>query len=104
MATLNLSVTYAPVSGFAPNTVVGSIVAALTGTNPANNQSQSVSPGTTSVVFANVQPDSYGYSVQAFDSATPPNPLGSAVTGTFAVTAPQTITLSLPASVTASQS
>jgi hypothetical protein len=91
------SISYAPVEGFPVGSVVDHIVVTITGANtPA--QTQNVAPGTGVVDFANVPADSYGFSVAAVDAAG--NTFGTAVTGTFTITAPQTVTLSLPSAVT----
>ena len=106
MATANLSILYADVAGFAAGTVVGGIVASITDTSvtPPTAVTQTVAAGTASVSFPNVAAGSYSFSVQAVDGSTPPVPLGSAVTGTFTITAPATISLSLPSGVTPTQS
>jgi len=103
---LDLAISYADVSGFPAGSAVAAIQATVTGTAAGNTTPivQSVAPGTASVVFALTVADTYTYSVVAVDSATPPNEYGSPVTGSFAITAPATVTLSIPATVTASQS
>jgi hypothetical protein len=102
---LVLAVLYSPVPGFPPGSAVAAVTATVTGTAAGNTTpiSQSAPPDEASFVFALTVADTYTYSVQAVDGATPPNTYGTAVTGTFAITAPVTVTLSLPSSVTPSQ-
>ena len=95
------TIQYAPSAPtFAPGTVVDHVVCTITGAvTPA--VSQSVAPLTASVVFSNVPADTYTLSVQAVDAAG--NLLGTAVTGTFVITAPANISLNLPSAVSAAQ-
>lgn len=102
MSFQTFAVTYSPVPGFPAGSVVVNIVATITGTNPANNQTQTVAPNTASIVFANVVADTYQYSVAATDQAG--NVFGTPVTGTFTATDNATVTLSIPASATVTQS
>ena len=97
MASAVLAITYAEVPGFPAGSVVDHIVATVTG---AASSSQSVAPGTSSVSFS-LAAGSYTFSVQAADASGAF--FGSPVTGSFTITAPATVSLSLPASVTATQ-
>lgn len=101
MSNLILAVTYADVPGFAPGTTVGSVVATLVGAVNTTPVTQSSVTEADTITFVNVPADTYSYTVQALDANA--NPLGVAVVGSFTLTAPATITLSLPASVAASQ-
>ena len=97
---LDLAIVYADVPGFPTGSVVAHILASITGAvTPV--ATQIALPGATSIVFANVPADTYTYSVSGVDASN--NTFGTAVTGTFVVTAPATVTLSLPSTVTASQ-
>lgn len=104
MATETFAISYAPVPGFPAGSAVASVAVAIVGSNPANNQNQTVAPGTASVVFNNVAADSYTYSISAQDASTPPNVFGTSVTGTFTVAAATTVTLNLPSAATVTQS
>ena len=104
MSNLNLTVTYAQSAPtFLPGTVVDHIVASITDTSvtPPTSVSQTLPATATLVTFPNVDPGVYTISVVAQDAAN--SNLGSPVTGTFTVTAPATISLSLPSAVTATQ-
>jgi hypothetical protein len=105
MPTLNLAISYALQGSFPPTTTVAGISATIVGTAAGNTTPQTNlgGPTETSVSFS-VIPDTYNYSVVAVDSSTPPVALGTAVTGSFVVTAPATIQLSLPQTVVPSQS
>lgn len=100
MSTQVASVTYADVPGFPAGSKVDHVLVSIAGSSPASAQSQSVAPGTNSVVFSNVVPDSYTITVQAQDAAG--NNFGSPVTGTFTAT-DTTVTLNLPSAVTVAQ-
>jgi hypothetical protein len=106
MSTQTLTVAYAPVAGFPAGSVVASILATITGANPANSQSQSVAPGTASVVFNNVVDDNYSLTVEGVDASG--NVFGTPATGTFTAGAggggTGTVSLNLPASATVAQS
>lgn len=97
MSTAVLTISYqlsAPT--FPAGTVVDHLVVSITGvTNPT--VAQKVAAAAPSVTFDNVQPDNYTYSVQAVDATGAS--LGTAVTGSFNVAAPATISLSLPSAV-----
>ena len=95
-----LAIAYADVPGFPAGSVVAHISASITGAvTPVVNQI--VLPGTASITFANVPADTYSFSVAGVDASG--NVFGTAVTGSFTITAPATVTLSLPSTVTASQ-
>lgn len=98
MATANIS--YSDVSGFPAGSAVSAVNVAVT--NPdATTQSLVATPGQTSVSFDATQVGAYSVSVQAVDANGVP--LGTAATASFSVAAPQTVTLSLPATVAVSQ-
>ena len=95
-----LAILYSLVPGFPAGSVVAHISASITGAvTPVITQS--VPPDTASITFANVPADTYTFSVAAMDASG--NTFGTAVTGTFTITAPATVSLNLPSSVTASQ-
>ena len=98
-----LSIVYADVPGFAAGTVVSNVVVSIADTSvtPATTLTQTVAPGTAAVTFPNLDAGSYTFSVAGVDAAG--TVLGTAVTGTFVVAAPATISLSLPSTVTAAQ-
>ena len=97
-----LSIVYAPVPGFPAGSVVANILATITGSAAGSTPIvQTGAPGATSIEFANVAADTYTYSVSGEDASG--NTYGTAVTGTFTITAPATVTLSLPSSVTVAQ-
>ena len=98
MSTATLTVVYADVPGFPAGSAVDHVAVTVTGA-VAPAVTQTVAPGTTAVIFPALGVDTYSYSIAAQDASGAV--LGSAVTGTFAVTAPATVTLSLPASATA---
>lgn len=100
----NLAISYVDVPGFPAGSAVAAIVASITDTSltPPTSLTQSVTPGTASVSFPNVAAGSYSFSVAAQDSTGAV--LGTPVTGTFTITAPATISLSLPSVVTPTQS
>jgi hypothetical protein len=99
MTQITGSVVYADVPGYPEGSVVDHILVTLTASgNAANSQSASVAPGTASVSFDNVQPDTYTASVQAFPATGAG--YGTAVaSNSIMVAAPVTVTLSLPASL-----
>ncbi len=103
---LDLAVTYADVAGFPPGSAVIAIEATITGSAVGNTTPtvQTQPPGTAAFVFPLTVADTYTYSVQGIDGATPPNTYGTPVTGSFVITAPTTVTLALPSAVVASQS
>lgn len=102
-STVTLALTFAPQS-FPVGTALGSIVASLTGSAAGNTTpiTQTVAAGTASIVFSAVVPDTYAISVQQQDGNG--NALGAAVTGSVVVSAPSTVTLSVPVAVAASVS
>ena len=91
---------YSDVTGFPTGSVVDHILVTLTGTNSVNNQSQSVAPSTATVTFSTVAADTYTVSAQAFP-ATGAGYGTAVVSAPVTSTGPVTITLSLPASVSA---
>ena len=98
---LDLAITYADVPNFPAGSAVAHILASITGAvTPV--VTQIALPGAATISFANVPADTYTYSVSGVDVSN--NTFGTAVTGTFTVTAPATVTLFLPATVTATQS
>ena len=103
MSNAFLAVAYAPVPGFPAGTTVASISATITGQAAGNTTPilQTGAPGVSSIEFVNVVPDTYTYSVVAVTADG--NPLGTAVTGTFTITAPTTVSLSLPSAVSVTQ-
>jgi hypothetical protein len=101
---LDLAISYAPVPGFPAGSAVAGIQVTVTGSLPGSVPIvQTVAPFTLNVDFPLTVADTYTYSVQAVDAATPPDTFGDAVTGSFTITAPVTVTLTLPSSVVASQ-
>jgi hypothetical protein len=102
---LVLAVAYAPVSGFPAGSAVNVIQATVTGTAAGNTTPivQTAPDGTGAFTFPLTVADTYTYTVEALDASTPPNTYGTPVTGSFVVTAPTTVTLTLPSTVTASQ-
>ena len=95
MGTATLAIVYGNFSAPA-GTVVANILVSFTGATSANNASQTVPPGTASVVQA-LNPDSYTYSVEAIDASNAV--IGTAVTGSFVVPT-SGVTVSVPTSVT----
>ena len=100
--TQNAVLTIGYVSFTAPTgSVVDHITIVATAANPANNPpAQSVPPGTTSVTFSNLTPDTYTFTCQAFPSVGPG--FGSAVSATLVVTG-TTVTLQIPGTLDATQ-
>ena len=99
---LNLAIAYVD-QIFPAGTSVSGIQCSITGSaSGATPVTQTVPDGTPTVMFPSVAADTYTYSVQALDQNGAG--LGTAVTGTFVVTAPTTVTLSVPSTVSASQS
>ena len=96
------SITYADVPGFPAGSVVSTIAVTLIGTANTTPIVQDLAPGTASVEFANIAADTYAFTVAGQDASG--NVFGTAVTGTFTITAPATVTLSLPVTVTFTQS
>ena len=97
MSQVDLVVLYADVSGFPQGTFVSGVQVDLSGA--ASNASQTVSGDTGTVSFHDLAAGTYSYSVAALDGSGAV--LGTAVTGSFEIAAPTTVTLSLPASVSA---
>jgi hypothetical protein len=102
---LDLAVVYALVPNFPAGSQVAAIVATVTGTAAGNTTPivQSAGPGVPQFVFPLTVADTYSYSVSAVDGSTPPNTFGTPVTGSIVITAPATVTLNLPSTVTAVQ-
>lgn len=95
-----LTITY--VNFTAPaGSVVDHIMLTAVAANPANSQpAQSVPPGTATVTFNNLTPDSYTFSAQAFPASGPG--FGTPVSTTFTVTG-TTVTLQIPGTLDVSQ-
>lgn len=91
----SLAISYSPVGGFPAGTVLDHIRVTITG-NSTPAQSQSVAPGVSPVVFANVPADTYSYQVDAVDGN---GATLTSRTGSFVVSAPTTVTLNLPSGV-----
>jgi hypothetical protein len=88
-----LNGSYIDTPGFPTGSVVANIVATIIGTTVGKAQ-QTVAPGTTSITFPNVAADTYTFEVAAVDAAG--NVFGTPSSGSFTVTVPTTVTLSLP--------
>jgi hypothetical protein len=101
MSSAVVAITYAEIPGFPAGSVVASIVATLVGTVNVTPITQTGSPGVTTLTFANLAADTYSYSVSGEDPSG--NIFGSPVTGSFTVTAPATVSLSLPSAVSVTQ-
>lgn len=99
MSTKNFSISYADVPGFAAGTSVASISVSVTDPNGIQSVT-SVAPGSASSTYEATVVGTYAVSVQGVDQNA--NLLGSAVTASFDVAAPATVTLSLPSSVSVS--
>lgn len=97
----NIAITYTDVPGFPAGSVVDHIVVTVVGTANSLPNMQAVPPGTASVSF-DLAADDYTVSAQGFPVTGPG--FGQAVTTAFSITAPATISLSLPATVSATQS
>ena len=98
-----LSIDYATISGFPAGSVVSGILVTLTASVAANSPpAQTVAPSTPSVIFLNLAADTYAYSVVAVNAAG--DSFGTPVTGTLIITSPATVSLSLPSTVSATQS
>ena len=97
-----LTIAYADSSPtFPAGSAVASIVVSITDTSasPPVSVSQTVAPGTASITFPNVAVGDYTASAQAVDASGAA--LGSPATTTFTVSAPATISLSLPVTLSA---
>lgn len=94
MSKVSAALTYADVPGFPAGSVVDHVSVSVSG---AADAKQDVPAGTASVDF-DLDAGDYVASAQAFDAAG--NGLGTAVSAKFTIDAPQTVSLSLPASVT----
>lgn len=93
-----IAVAFASVPGFPPGTTIDHLQATLSG---AADSSQSVPPDATSLVFDNLPAGGYSISLVAIgsDGAN----LGTPATTTFTLTDTSSISLSLPATLTATQ-
>lgn len=97
-----VTVTYASQSGFPAGSIVDHITVVATASNPANSPApQSVPPNTASVTFANLTPDVYTIVAQAFPATGAG--WGTAVSTTITITSIATVSLMLPAALSASQ-
>lgn len=96
MSTITIS--YADVPGFPAGSAVANINVTVSNPDATVQPVQSLPPATTSATFTATQVGNYGISVQAVDATGAA--LGPAVTATFSVQAPSTVTLSLPSSIT----
>ena len=100
--TQNAVLTVAYVSFTAPpGSVVDHVTVTAAASNPANSPpNQSVPPGTASVTFNNLTPDTYTFTAQAFPASGPG--FGTPVSTTLTVTG-TTVTLQIPGTLTATQ-
>lgn len=81
--------------------VVDHIIIAATAENPANSPAnQAVAPGTTSVTFDNLTPDTYTFTAQAFPATGPG--YSSPVSTTLVVTS-TSVVLQIPGTLSAVQ-
>lgn len=98
-----LALVYADQAGFPAGSVVDHITVTATAANPANSPApQSVPPGTVQVTFPNLAPDDYTFTAQAFPATGPG--FGSPATASLTIVGvSQTVSLSLPATLSASQ-
>lgn len=97
MSQIDLDLAFGPVA-FPASTVLGSIVASLQGSDTTVAPAvQTVPAGTADIAFPNVAPDTYTYSVQQLDESG--NALGNPISGQVVVSAPATVTLQVPTSV-----
>jgi hypothetical protein len=84
-----------------PGSVVDHITVTADAATPANSPpNQSVPPGTTSVVFSSLTPDTYTFTAQAFPASGPG--FGTPVSTTLVVTG-TSVTLQIPGTLTAVQ-
>ena len=97
----NVSITYADMPGFPAGSIVDHIVVTVVGTVNTLPNMQAVPPGTASVTFDLIA-DDYTVSAQGFGADG--TAFGKPVSTTFTITAPATISLSLPFTLTATQS
>lgn len=100
--TQNAVLTLGYVSFTAPTgSVVDHVTIIAVAADPTHNPpSQSVPPGTTTVTFSNLAPDTYTFTAQAFPASGPG--FGSAVSTTLVVTG-TTVVLQIPGTLTATQ-
>lgn len=102
-----LTLGYGQVSGFPAGSAVASILLAAVGALPANATpvTQQVAPGTASVTFSSLPADTWTFSATPLDANN--NALTasgySVPTGSVTLTAPSTVTLSVPTTLSATQ-
>lgn len=102
MSNALVSIAYGDVPGFPVGSAVDHVAVTCIAVDPANSGlEQDVAPGTVDVTFANLNPDTYTFTAQAFSSAGVA--YGTAVSTSLTIAVPVTVTLSLPSGVTASQ-
>jgi hypothetical protein len=103
MANAVVEFIYTSVPGFAAGTVAANVVTVITGSAVGNTtpQTQSVANGATLVTFASVAADTYAYTITNTDASG--TTLGTIVSGSFTITAPSTISLSLVTAATVTQ-
>lgn len=94
-----IDITYGDVTGFPVGTVLSKITVSVTDPSGAVTP-QDVAPGTAEVIVTATTVGDYGFTIQAH--AADGSTLGTAVTGTFSVAAPTTVSLPLPVSATVS--
>jgi hypothetical protein len=98
-----ISLVYSVIAGFPAGSVVDHILVTVTGaTAGATPLSQKLAPDASSVTFANLPADTYTVTAQGFPAIGAG--FGTPAGTTFTITAPATVSLSLPATVTAAQS
>ena len=97
-----VTIAYSDVPGFPADAAVDHITVTCAGSNPANSaRAQAVPPSTATVTFANLTPDTYTISAQGFPATGAG--YGTAVSTTLTIKSTATISLSLPATLTAAQ-
>lgn len=102
MANAVLSISFGDVPGFPAGSIVDHVLVTASAVDPANSPAaQSVAPATASVTFANLNADTYTFTAQAFPAAG--SGFGAPVSVVFTITAPATVSLSLPSDMSASQ-
>jgi hypothetical protein len=96
------SITYASVAGFPLGSVVDHIAVTITGSKSGNTTPvvSNVAPGTATVTFTNLIPDTYGIVVQGMPATGPG--FGSPVNASITITA-TTMSLTLPSAVSVTQ-
>lgn len=97
-----LALTFAQTPGFPAGSAVDHITVTAVAGNPANSPPpQSVPPGTAQVTFQNLTPDTYEFSAQGFPATGPG--FGNPATASLTITSTQTVSLSLPSALSATQ-